>query len=122
VILVEFKNIILEEQLSNKFKKGNENFSGFVPFLNLLDNCSSKMMFLKHQESQYSRHFFFIFETKTEVLKRFQKQLCKITCGPFPMPLKKGIFSVFGRFIDDYLRNLTCWEKSEIRFGLCAPN
>jgi hypothetical protein len=32
----------------------------------------------------------------------------------------EGIFSVFGRYIEDYLRNLTCWEKSKNRFGLSA--
>jgi hypothetical protein len=32
-------------------------------------------------------------------------------------PLNKGIFSVFGRFIEDFLRNQTCWEKSKNRFG-----
>jgi hypothetical protein len=57
------------------------------------------------------------------VLKRFQKQVLKarletketaynfrkIPCGH-----SKGIFSDFGRFFEDYLRNLTCWEKSKI--------
>jgi hypothetical protein len=38
----------------------------------------------------------------------------EIRCGLF----LKGIFSVFGRFIEEYLRNLTCWEKSKHRFGL----
>jgi hypothetical protein len=33
----------------------------------------------------------------------------------------KDILSVFGRFIEDYLRNLKCWEKSKNRFGLSAP-
>jgi hypothetical protein len=32
----------------------------------------------------------------------------KIPCGLFPQPLNKGIFSVFGNFIEDYLRNLMC--------------
>jgi hypothetical protein len=36
------------------------------------------------------------------------------------MPLNKGILSVFGRFIEDYLRNLTWWEKSKNRFGFSA--
>jgi hypothetical protein len=31
----------------------------------------------------------------------------------FPKPLKVGIFSVSGKFIEDYSRNLTCWEKSK---------
>jgi hypothetical protein len=34
----------------------------------------------------------------------------KIPCGLFPKLLEKGTFSVFGRFIEDYLRNLTYWE------------
>jgi hypothetical protein len=33
----------------------------------------------------------------------------------------KGILSIFEKFIVDYLRNLKCWEKSKIRFGLSAP-
>jgi hypothetical protein len=37
----------------------------------------------------------------------------KIPCDFFPKPLNKDMFSVFGRFIKDYLRNLTCWEKSK---------
>jgi hypothetical protein len=45
----------------------------------------------------------------------------KITCSLFPKPLNKDIFSVFGRLNEEYLRNLTCWEKSENRFGLNAP-
>jgi hypothetical protein len=32
----------------------------------------------------------------------------KISCGLFSKPLNKGIFSVFGRFSEDYFRNLTC--------------
>jgi hypothetical protein len=44
----------------------------------------------------------------------------KIPCGVFAKPLNKGIFSDFGRFIEDYLRNLTCWEKLKNRFGLSA--
>jgi hypothetical protein len=32
----------------------------------------------------------------------------------------KGILSVFGRFIEDYLISLTCKEKSYNRFGLSA--
>jgi hypothetical protein len=73
---------------------------------------------------------------KPEVLKRFQKQFWKlvqkpkkprifwfrkIPCGLFPKPFKEGIFNVFGIFIEDYLKNLTCWKKSPNRFGLSAP-
>jgi hypothetical protein len=29
---------------------------------------------------------------------------------------------VSGIFIEDYLRNLTCWEKSTNRFGLFSPH
>jgi hypothetical protein len=32
-----------------------------------------------------------------------------------------GIFSVSGILIEDYLKNLTRWEKSKNRFGLNAP-
>jgi hypothetical protein len=32
----------------------------------------------------------------------------------------QGIFSVSGIFIEDYLKSLTCWEKSKNRFGLGA--
>jgi hypothetical protein len=40
----------------------------------------------------------------------------------FPKPLNLDIiFSVFGRFIEDYIRILTFWEKSKNRFGLSAP-
>jgi hypothetical protein len=31
----------------------------------------------------------------------------------FPKPLNKGMCSIFGRFIEDYNRDLTCWEKSK---------
>jgi hypothetical protein len=62
---------------------------------------------------------------KPDVLKTFQKQFWKpvlkpktprilrvrkIPCGLFPKPLKQGIFSVIGIFIEDYLRNLTCYK------------
>jgi hypothetical protein len=49
------------------------------------------------------------------VLKAF-----KISSGLYTEPLNKGIFSVFGRFIEDYLRSLTSWEKSKNKFGLSA--
>jgi hypothetical protein len=80
--------------------------------------------------------FFYRFKTNQKSLKYFknsfknqtQKQrnhvylgFGKIPCGLFPKPLNKGIFSVFGRFIEDYLRNLTCWKKSKNRFGLNTP-
>jgi hypothetical protein len=38
----------------------------------------------------------------------------------FSMPLNEDIFGIFGRFIEDYIRNLTCWKKYENRFGLSA--
>jgi hypothetical protein len=47
--------------------------------------------------------------------------ILEILCDHIPKPLNKGIWSVFGRFIEDYLRNLTCWEKSKNRFGFSAP-
>jgi hypothetical protein len=73
---------------------------------------------------------------KPNVLKTFQKQFWKldlkpknprilwfrkIPCGLFPKPLKEGIFSVSGKFIEDYLISLTCWEKSKNRFELSVP-
>jgi hypothetical protein len=45
----------------------------------------------------------------------------KMACCLFPQPLIKGIFSVFGRFIEDFFKNLRCWVKSKNRFGLSAP-
>jgi hypothetical protein len=40
----------------------------------------------------------------------------------FPKPLNYDIiFSVFGRFIEDYLRILKFWEISKNRFRLSAP-
>jgi hypothetical protein len=45
----------------------------------------------------------------------------KIPCGLFHKPLKEGIFSVSGILIEDFLRNLKCWEKIKNRFGLNAP-
>jgi hypothetical protein len=85
-IFLEFKNIILEENLSNKLKNSHENFSAVKvskvsmtscldilkplsseiyrealygrnflwPFLNLLDNFSSKMVFLNSKKSSQS--------------------------------------------------------------------
>jgi hypothetical protein len=40
-----------------------------------------------------------------------------LPCGLFLKPLNKDIFSIFGRFIEYYLRNLTGWKKflKEIR-------
>jgi hypothetical protein len=35
----------------------------------------------------------------------------KIAYGLFSKPLISGIFSVIGKFIEDYLKILTCWEK-----------
>jgi hypothetical protein len=35
--------------------------------------------------------------------------------------LSKKEFGVSGIFIEDYLRNLTCWEKSKNKFGLSTP-
>jgi hypothetical protein len=39
--------------------------------------------------------------------------LRKISCGLFLEPLKETIFSASGIFTEDYVRNLTCWEKQE---------
>jgi hypothetical protein len=33
------------------------------------------------------------------------------TLWSLPKPLNPVIFSVFGRFLEDYLRNLTWWKK-----------
>jgi hypothetical protein len=85
-----------------------------------------------------SFHTFFILQIwdKPEVIKIFQKQFWKqdskskkpcvlwfrkILCSFFSKLLKVAIFSVSGIFIEDYLRNLTCWKKSKNRFGLSAP-
>jgi hypothetical protein len=46
----------------------------------------------------------------------------KYIVASFPTPkLLKEFFSVSGIFIEEYLRSLTCWEKSKNRFGLSAP-
>jgi hypothetical protein len=37
----------------------------------------------------------------------------EIPCGFIPKALNKGMCSVCGRFFEDYLRNLKCWEKSK---------
>jgi hypothetical protein len=73
---------------------------------------------------------------KPDVPKTFQKQFWNLDSKPkkprvlwfrkipwvlFPQPLNKGIFSVSGIFIEDYLTNLNGWEKSKNRFGLSAP-
>jgi hypothetical protein len=115
-------------------------------FLNLMKKKISKKVFLNSMKSFKSLSAVFLenglgsFQTflilkisdELEVLKRFKKQFWKqdsnnvyfdfrkISCGLFPRPLNKGIFSVFGRFIENYLRNLTCWEKSTHRFGRSA--
>jgi hypothetical protein len=116
------------------------------PFLNLLDNLSSKMMFLKIQEifseheirvflekghGSFQTFLILQFWNKPDVLKTFQKPFWKldlkpkkprilgfrkIPCDHFPKPLKEGIFSVSGIFIEHYLMNLTFWEKSKNRF------
>jgi hypothetical protein len=57
------------------------------------------------------------FENKTQNQRNhlyFGSQ--KIPCCLFPEPINQGIFSLFGRFIEEYLSNLTCWKK----FGLGA--
>jgi hypothetical protein len=54
---LEFKNIILEEKLSNKYKNGHKNREALgernfsLPFLNLLDNVASEMVFLNSKKS-----------------------------------------------------------------------
>jgi hypothetical protein len=60
-------------------------------FLNLLDNFSSKMMFSEH------------------AIRVFLEN----GLGSF-------IFSVLGRFIEDYLRNLMFWQNSKNRFEISA--
>jgi hypothetical protein len=52
--------------------------------------------------------------------KKIPKTILK-TESKLKKPLKQGIFRVSGIFIEDYLRNLTCWEKSKYRFGINAP-
>jgi hypothetical protein len=37
------------------------------------------------------------------------------------LELHKSIFSVFGRFIEEYLRSLTGWGNSKNRFELSIP-
>jgi hypothetical protein len=110
--------------------------------LNLSDNFSSKMMFFNPKKffqsmgSEYLlrtdlealRHFFLQIWDKPEVIKRFQKQFLKlntkknklrvlwfrkIPCDLFLKSLKKGVFSASAIFVEDYLRNLTYWEKSK---------
>jgi hypothetical protein len=62
------------------------------------------------------------------VLKRFQKQFGKLESKLnkprifwFSKPSNKDILNVFGKFIEDYLRNLTCWENSKNRFVISTP-
>jgi hypothetical protein len=78
---------------------------------------------------EVSRHFlFYRFQTnlrcKKDSKNRFENEtqppinhiyfsFREIPCSLIPKPLNKCILSVFGRFIEDYLTNLTCWEKSK---------
>jgi hypothetical protein len=119
---LEFKNIILEEKLSNKLKNSHENFSGvrlpcksldfmvleypskkaqnygnhtpekfLLLFFSLLDNFSSKMMFLNYKKSfqrmgpdlamrsdlKVSRLFLFTDLTQTRGNKKIPKTVLK---------------------------------------------
>jgi hypothetical protein len=103
-----------------------EKFS--LSFLILFENFYFEIMVLKSKNElgslKISRHFLFYrfgknqrslrgsknnFENKTQNQRNhiyFGSQ--KIPRCLFPKPINQGIFSVFGRFIEDYLRNLTC--------------
>jgi hypothetical protein len=63
-----------------------------------------------------------VLKTRLKTKKTIYFNFWKIPCCPFLKLLKKGIFSVFERFIEDYLRNLTCWEKSKNKIGLSATS
>jgi hypothetical protein len=57
-------------------------------------------------------------KTSWSLKTSFWKKNCQINSKTvknslFPKLLKEGIKSVSGIFIEDYLRNLTCWEKSK---------
>jgi hypothetical protein len=54
---------------------------------------------LKTKETKYTVVFVKYLERPQGILRKQQL-------------LNKVMFSVFGRFIEDYLRNLTCWKKS----------
>jgi hypothetical protein len=103
-------------------------------FLNSKKSFQEHGIRVFHEKGLGSFQTFLIIQIwdKPDVLKTFQKQFWrpnikpkklrilwfrKIPCGLFPKPLKKYIFSGSGIFIEDYLRNLTCWEKSKNRFG-----
>jgi hypothetical protein len=149
---LEFKNIILEEKLSIKFKNGHIKPLRLKPLrMNPFQNYGFKLqedfsedgirVFL--EKGLWSFQILLILQIwdKSDVPKTFQKQFWKldskpkkprfhvstkpwfrkIPCGLFSKPLKEGIFSVSGIFIENYLRNLTCWEKSKNRFGLSEP-
>jgi hypothetical protein len=92
----------------------------------LIGKISSKMRFLNPKKIiqglgtevllKRTWKFLFIFYytdvRQTRDAKRFKKfGFRKIPYGLLPKPLNKDIFSVFGIFTDDYLRNLTFWEK-----------
>jgi hypothetical protein len=101
----DFSELVTRVFLEN----GLESFQLFFLFYRFETNqrCKkdSKNRFEKNTQNQRN-HIYFGFR--------------KIRCGLIPKPLNKGMSSVFERFIEEYLRNLTCWEKSENRFGLSA--
>jgi hypothetical protein len=122
--------------------KKSQSMETFTPekfswtFFNLLDNFSSKMVFLNDKKSfqslrseyslkiwKFSDIFYFtdlMRQTKDKKIPRTILKIrlktkvyfCfrKIPCGLIPKPLNVRFFTVFGRFIENYLRNLTCWE------------
>jgi hypothetical protein len=131
---LEFKNIIFEEKLLNKFKNGHEKFRKKSqnhgkptrekfswPYMNLLDNFASKWYFLNPRRLcrawnqstawEWSREFPSIFyftdlrQTSLKTVLRIGLKT-KLHCGLFPKALIKGISGVFGRLIEDYLRNV----------------
>jgi hypothetical protein len=83
---------------------------------------------LRHALGSFQACLNFQIWDKPDVLERFQNQfwklesklkkprvlwLSKVPCCLFLKPLKEGIFIAFGRFIKDYLRAVTCWEKTK---------
>jgi hypothetical protein len=84
---------------------------------------------------RFQAFLFLQIRDKPEALKKIQKtynwtqnqrhhEYCgfrKIPCCVFPDPLNWGIFIIFRRFIEDYLRKLTCCEQFKNRFRLSAP-
>jgi hypothetical protein len=114
--LMTFWKIIIQEKLLFKIK--NHNF--IFQFENIKPGNSLAELARVGFRDYEIFLFCIIWDYKTSRDIR-KKMRAGRSAGLFLKPLNRGIFSVIERFIEDYLRNLTCWQNSKNRFRISAP-